>query len=113
MSGAHRTSEGDVRRLEWAVIGTLDWFMGGIRTADPSLALTTHRWLDTSTDMLAVLTLLVGEASWRPGRQKALRWFAMLFLCRANGARGGLLRGGRSSTASGIMAGPDRSAWRN
>jgi hypothetical protein len=40
--------------------------------------MTTHRWLGTSTDVLAVATLLAGEASRRPGRQLARRWFRML-----------------------------------
>ena len=53
---------------------------GGIRTGDLSWALTTHRWLGTSTDVLAVVTLVVGEASRRPGRQRARRWFGVLLV---------------------------------
>jgi plastocyanin len=66
--------------LAAVLTGTLGWFMGGFRTADPSGVLTTHRWLGTSTDVLAVVTLLVGEASRRPGRQRARRWFGVLLV---------------------------------
>jgi plastocyanin len=60
--------------------GTLGWFMGGFRTADSSWVMTTHRWLGTSTDVVAVVALLVGEASRRPGRQTARRWFRVLLI---------------------------------
>jgi len=40
----------------------------------------THRWLGTSTDVLAVVTLLLGEASRRPGEQRARRWFGVLLI---------------------------------
>jgi plastocyanin len=66
--------------LAAVLTGTLGWFLGGFRTADPSWVLTTHRWLGTSTDVLAVVTLLVGEASRRPGRQRARRWFGVLLV---------------------------------
>jgi plastocyanin len=62
------------------VTGALGWFLGGFHAADPSWVLTTHRWLGTSTDVLAVVTLLVGEASRRPGRQRARRWFGVLLV---------------------------------
>jgi uncharacterized membrane protein len=52
--------------LAAVVTGTLGWFLGGFRTADPSWVMTMHRWLGTSTDVLAVIALLVGEASRRP-----------------------------------------------
>ena len=66
--------------LAAVLTGTLGWFLGGFRTADPSWVLTTHRWLGTSTDVLAVVALLVGEASRRPGWQRARRWFRVLLV---------------------------------
>jgi plastocyanin/uncharacterized membrane protein len=66
--------------LTAVLTGTLGWFLGGFRTADASWVMTTHRWLGTSTDVLAVITLLVGEASRRPGRQRARRWFGVLLV---------------------------------
>jgi plastocyanin len=66
--------------LAAVLTGTLGWFLGGFRTTDPSGVLATHRWLGTSTDVLAVFTLLVGEASRRPGRKRARRWFAVLLV---------------------------------
>jgi uncharacterized membrane protein len=57
---------------------TLGWFMGGFRTADQSWIMTIDRWLGTSTDVLAMVALLLGEASRRPGRQRARRWFGVL-----------------------------------
>jgi plastocyanin/uncharacterized membrane protein len=60
--------------------GTLGWFRGGFRIADASWVLTTHRWLGTATDVLAVVALLVGEVSRRPGRQRARRWFGVLLV---------------------------------
>jgi plastocyanin len=66
--------------LAAVLTGTLGWFLGGFRTADPSWVLTTHRWLGTSTDVLAVVTLLVGEASRRPDWQRARRWFRVLLV---------------------------------
>jgi len=66
--------------LAAVLTGTLGWFLGGFRTVDPSWIMTTHRWLGTSTDVLAVLALLLGEASRRPGRQRARRWFGVLLV---------------------------------
>ena len=66
--------------LAAVMTGTLGWFLGGFRAADPSWIMTTHRWLGTSTDVLAVITLLVGEASRRPGRQWVRRWFRVLLV---------------------------------
>lgn len=66
--------------LAAVLTGTLGWFLGGFRTVDPSWVMTMHRWLGTSTDILAVVTLLVGEASRRPSRQKARRWFGVLLV---------------------------------
>jgi plastocyanin len=66
--------------LAGVLTGTLGWFLGGFRTADPSWVMTTHRWLGTSTDVLAVVTLLGGEAGRRPGRQRARRWFRVLLV---------------------------------
>jgi plastocyanin len=66
--------------LAAVLTGTLGWFLGGFRPVDPSWIVTTHRWLGTSTDVLAVLALLLGEASRRPGRQRARRWFAVLLV---------------------------------
>jgi plastocyanin len=66
--------------LAAVLTGTLGWFTGGFRTSDPSWVMMTHRWLGTSTDVLAVVTLLVGEASRRPGRQQARRWFRVLLV---------------------------------
>jgi plastocyanin len=60
--------------------GTLGWFMGGFRTEDPSWVMTTHRWLGTSTDVLALVTLLAGEASRQPGRERTRRWFGALLV---------------------------------
>jgi uncharacterized membrane protein len=60
--------------------GTLGWFLGGFRSLDSSWVMTMHRWLGTSTDILAVVTFLGGEASRRPGRQKARRWFGVLLV---------------------------------
>jgi plastocyanin/uncharacterized membrane protein len=60
--------------------GTLGWFMGGFHTADSSWILMTHRWLGTATDVVAVLALVVGEASRRPGRQTTRRWFRVLLI---------------------------------
>jgi plastocyanin len=66
--------------LTAVLTGTLGWFMGGFHTADSSWVMTTHRWLGTSADVLAVATLLVGEACRRPGRQRARRWFGVLLV---------------------------------
>jgi plastocyanin len=66
--------------LAAVLTGTLGWFLGGIRAADPSWVMMTHRWLGTSSDVLAVVTLLLGEASRRPGRQRARRWFGVLMI---------------------------------
>jgi uncharacterized membrane protein len=66
--------------LAAVVTGTLGWFTGGFRTADSSWILMTHRWLGTATDVLAVVTLLLGEVSRRPGRQRARRWFGVLLV---------------------------------
>ena len=66
--------------LAAVLTGTLGWFLGGFRTVDPSWIMTTHRWLGTSTDVLAVLALLLGEASRRPSRQRARRWFGVLLV---------------------------------
>jgi plastocyanin len=66
--------------LAAVLTGTLGWFLGGFRTVDPSWIMTTHRWLGTSTDVLAVLALLLGEASRRLGRQRARRWFGVLLV---------------------------------
>jgi uncharacterized membrane protein len=66
--------------LAAVLTGTLGWFMGGFRTVDSSWVMTTHRWLGTSTDVLAVVALLSGEASRRPGRQRARRWFGVLLV---------------------------------
>jgi plastocyanin len=66
--------------LAAVLTGTLGWFLGGFRTADPSWVLTVHRWLGTSTDVLAVVVLVAGEASRRPGRQRARRWFGVLLV---------------------------------
>ena len=66
--------------LAAVLTGALGWFLGGFRAVDPSWIMTTHRWLGTSTDVLAVVTLLVGEASRRPGRQRARRWFGVLLV---------------------------------
>ena len=54
--------------------------LGGFRASDPSWIMTTHRWLGTSTDVLAVITLLAAEVSRRPGWQRARRWFAVLLV---------------------------------
>ena len=54
--------------------------LGGFRASDPSWIMTTHRWLGTSTDVLAVITLLAGEVSRRQGWQRARRWFAVLLV---------------------------------
>jgi plastocyanin len=66
--------------LAAVLTGTLGWFLGGFRTVDPSWIMTTHRWLGTSSDVLAVLALLLGEASRRPGRERARRWFGVLLV---------------------------------
>jgi plastocyanin len=66
--------------LAAVLTGTLGWFLAGFRTEDSSWVLTTHRWLGTSTDVLAVVALLLREASRRPGRQRARRWFGMLLI---------------------------------
>jgi plastocyanin len=66
--------------LAAVLTGTLGWFLGGFRTVDSSWVMTTHRWLGTSTDVLAVVTLLVGEASRRPGRQRVRRCFGVLLV---------------------------------
>jgi plastocyanin len=60
--------------------GTLGWFRGGLFTVDPSWVMTVHRWLGTSTDVLAVVTLLMGEMTRRPGRQRWRRWFSVLLV---------------------------------
>jgi hypothetical protein len=62
------------------VTGTLGWFMGGFRAVDLSWVLMTHRWLGTATDALAVVVLVIGEASRRPGRQRARRLFGVLLV---------------------------------
>jgi plastocyanin len=66
--------------LAAVLTGTLGWFLGGFRTEDSSWVMMTHRWLGTSTDVLAVVTLLLGEAIRRPGWQKARRWFGVLLI---------------------------------
>ena len=66
--------------LAAVLTGTLGWFMGGFHIADSSWVMTTHRWLGTSTDVLAVVALLAGEASRRPGRKRARRWFGALLV---------------------------------
>jgi plastocyanin/uncharacterized membrane protein len=66
--------------LAAVLTGTLGWFRGGFRPVDTSWIMTTHRWLGTSSDVMAVLALLVGEASRRPGRQRARRWFGALLV---------------------------------
>lgn len=66
--------------LAAVLTGTLGWFLGGFRTVDSSWIMTTHRWLGTSTDVLAVLALLLSEASRRPGRQRARRWLWVLLI---------------------------------
>jgi plastocyanin len=66
--------------LAAVLTGTLGWFRGGFRAADPSWVMTVHRWLGTSTDVLAVVALVAGEACRRPGRQRARRWFRVLLV---------------------------------
>jgi plastocyanin len=66
--------------LAAVLTGTLGWFTGGFRTADPSWVMTTHRWLGTSTDVLALFALVMGEASRRPGRERERRWFRVLLV---------------------------------
>jgi plastocyanin len=66
--------------LAAVLTGTLGWFLGGFRTADTSWVMTTHRWLGTATDVLAVVALVAGEASRRPGRETVRRWFGVLLV---------------------------------
>jgi plastocyanin len=66
--------------LAGVLTGTLGWFLGGLHTADASWILATHRWLGTSTDVLAVVALLMGEASRRYSQQSVRRWFGILLV---------------------------------
>jgi uncharacterized membrane protein len=68
--------------LTGAVAGVLGWFLGGFHLLDDSRVMTIHRWLGTSTVMLAALTLILSEASRNPQRQRTRGWsrVAMLLL---------------------------------
>jgi plastocyanin len=66
--------------LAAVVTGTLGWFTGGFRTADASWIMRTHRWVGTSADVLAIMTLVLGEVSRRPGWQRVRHWFRALLI---------------------------------
>ncbi len=66
--------------LAGVLTGTLGWFLGGFHAIDNDWTLTVHRWLGTSTDACAVLTLVLSEISRRPGKERIRAAFQALLL---------------------------------
>lgn len=64
--------------LAAVVTGTLGWFMGGFRVADPDWTMTVHRWLGTATDLCALVTLALSEIGRRTGNTAVRTAFRVL-----------------------------------
>jgi uncharacterized membrane protein len=63
------------------VAATLGWFFGGFHLIDDHWIMTTHRWLGTTTAIWALITLIVGERSYRsadPSRRALYRPFLFI-----------------------------------
>ena len=72
--------------------GVLGWFFAGFEVSADDWVLSTHRWLGTATAAVALLALILGEASRRPGAGRAayrLVLFAAAGLVIATGYFGG------------------------
>jgi mono/diheme cytochrome c family protein/uncharacterized membrane protein len=57
------------------VSGVLGWFRGGFRLTDPSWVMLTHRWLGTSTVVLALLVLVLYEVTCHLKPHRSRIWF--------------------------------------
>ncbi|MFH1834492.1 MAG: YHS domain-containing protein, partial [bacterium] len=67
--------------LTAAAAGVLGWFFAGFHLTDGRWIMTTHRWLGTATVVWAVLTLIVGERSYRAAdSSKILVYRVLLFV---------------------------------
>jgi uncharacterized membrane protein/YHS domain-containing protein len=63
------------------VAGMLGWFFAGFELTDSSWIMTTHRWLGTATVLWALVTLIVGERSYRvTDSSKLLVYHVLLFV---------------------------------
>lgn len=62
------------------VAAVLGWFFGGFHLVDDSWILTTHRWLGTTTAVLSVGLLVVGERTFRRADASWAGYRTMLFL---------------------------------
>ena len=66
--------------LAGVLTGILGWFTGGFHVVDEDWTLTVHRWLGTSTDVCAVVTLVLSEIGRRSGHERIRVAFRALLM---------------------------------
>lgn len=86
--------------------GILGWFFAGFHVADKGWIMTTHRWLGTSTVLVAMLAWGLGELSWRQSQSAGARrrYRFAIFLSSALVLATGFLGGA-------LVFGLDHYAW--